>query len=64
MTDNPRQQQIERALAGFYERADAGRVPKRRRYHRVVGAPAGTHQHARRKRNQQRRNAYNWRVRP
>ena len=63
MTDNPRQAEIEKALAGFYERARRGKVPKQRRYRRVVGGVVGSHRHQRRKREQQRRNAGNWRGR-
>src|SRR3972149_2579785 len=43
------------ALAAFYERAERGRVPQRRRYGRVVGGVVGSHQHQRGKRNAQRR---------
>lgn len=60
---NPRQQEIERALAGFQQRADRGQVPKRRRYARVVGGVVGLYRHQRGKRNQQRKNAFNWRGR-
>ena len=60
MNDNPRQAEIERALAGFQDRADRGKVPKQRRYARVVGGVVGSHRHQQRKRNRQRRNAYNW----
>lgn len=61
MTDNPRQAEIEKALAGFQRRADAGKVPRRRRYNRVVGRRPGTFRHARNKREQQRRDAGNFR---
>ena len=58
---SPRTTGVERALAGFQARANHGRTPKRRRYGRVVGGVVGTYRHQRAKRNQQRRNAYNWR---
>jgi len=61
---NPRRANVEAALAAFYERAERGRVPQRRRYGRVVGGIVGSHQHQRGKRNQQRRNAGTWRFRP
>jgi len=58
---NPRQAEVEAALARFY----AERAPKlARRYRRVVGGVVGSHQHQRGKRNQQRRNAGTWRFRP
>ena len=60
---NPRRAEVEAALERFYERAQQGRVPKRRRYGRVGGV-VGSHQHQRGKRNQQRRNAGAWRFRP
>ena len=60
---SPRKTEVERALAGFQERADRGRIPQRRRYARVVGGVVGSHRHQRNKRNQQRRNAYNWTYR-
>lgn len=56
---NPRQPETEKALAGFYDRVRRGKVPKQRRYSR--GGVVGSHQHQRRKREQQRRNAGNWR---
>lgn len=49
MTDNPRQAETEAALAAFYRRAEAGRVPKQRRYSKIGGV-VGAHQHQRRKR--------------
>ena len=58
---NPRQAETEAALAGFYDRVRRGKVPKQRRYSRAVGGVVGAHQHQRRKRRQQRRNAGNWR---
>jgi len=59
---NPRQANVEAALAAFYaERAP--KLARRRRYARVVGGVVGSHQHSRRKRNQQRRNAGTWRFR-
>ena len=61
---NPRQANVEAALAAFYDRAERGRVPQRRRYGRVVGGVVGARQHQRRKRNAQRRNAGTWRFRP
>ena len=61
---NPRQAEVEAALADFWKRAQAGRVPQRRRYRRVVGGVVGAHRHQRRKREAQRRNAGNWRHRP
>ena len=60
---NPRQAEVEAALARFYaERAP--KLARRRRYARVVGGVVGSHQQSRRKRNQQRRNAGTWRFRP
>ena len=50
---NPRQANVEAALAAFYERAERGRVPQRRRYGRVVGGVVGARQHQRRKRLRQ-----------
>ena len=64
MGENPRQAEIEGALAGFYERVRRGKVPKQRRYSRVVGGVVGRHQHQRGKRNAQRRLSGNWRYRP
>jgi len=61
---DPRQANVEAALAAFWERAQAGRVPQRRRYGRVVGGVVGSHQWQRRKRNEQRRRAGTWRYRP
>ncbi len=61
---NPRQAEVEAALAAFYERAQQGRIPQRRGYGRVVGGIVGCQQHQRRRRNQQRRNAGTWRFRP
>jgi len=61
---NPRQAEVEAALAAFWERAQAGRVRQRQRYARVVGGVVGSQQHQRGKRNQQRRNAGTWRFRP
>ncbi len=49
---------MERTLAGFQARATHGRTPKRPK--RVIGGVVGTYRHQRAKRNQQRRNAYNW----
>ena len=63
MGENPRQAEVERALAGFQRRVDAGKVPKKRRYSRVGGGVVGSHQHQRGKRNAQRRLSSNWRVR-
>ena len=60
---SPRKTEVERALASFQARADRGRAPARRRYARVVGGVVGSHRHQRGKRNQQRRNAYNWMYR-
>lgn len=60
---NPRDREVARALAGFQARADHGRVPKRRRYGRVVGGVVGSHRHARGKRNRQRQAAFNWTYR-
>ena len=57
---NPRKTEVERALAGFQERADRGKIPKRRRYARVVGGVVGSHRHQRGKRNRQRQAAFNW----
>ena len=57
---NPRKTEVERALAGFYERADRGRVPKQRRYARVVGGVVGSHRHQWHKRKRQRQAAFNW----
>ena len=51
---NPRQAEVEAALADFWERAQAGRVPQRRRYRRVVGGVVGAHQWQRKKRLRQR----------
>ena len=60
---NPRQANVEAALAAFYaERAP--KLARRRRYARVVGGVVGSHRHQRGKRNQQRRNAGTWRFRP
>ena len=50
---NPRQAEVEAALADFWERAQAGRVPQRRRYRRVVGGVVGAQQHQRGKRLRQ-----------
>ena len=50
---NPRQANVEAALAAFYERAERGRIPRRRRYGRVVGGLVGSHQHQRGKRLRQ-----------
>ena len=50
---NPRRANVEAALAAFYERAERGRVPQRRRYGRVVGGVVGSHQHQRGKRLRQ-----------
>ena len=61
---NPRQAEVEAALAAFYDRAERGRIPQRRRYGYVVGGVVGSHQHQRGKRTQQRRNAGTWRFRP
>ena len=54
---NPRQAQVEAAVAGFYDRVSRGKVPKQRRYNRVVGRRPGTYRHARSRREQQRLNA-------
>lgn len=62
--DNPRREQTRAALEGFQLRIEQGRVPPRRRYSRVIGGVVGQRHHQRRKRDQQRRNAYNWRYRP
>jgi hypothetical protein len=53
---NPRQAEVEAALAAFQRRADAGRLPKRR-YGRVVGGIVGSHRHQSRKRERQRQTA-------
>ena len=60
---NPREREVERALAGFQERADRGRVPKRRRYGRVIGGVVGSHRHQWNKRKRQRQAAFNWTYR-
>lgn len=64
MMTNPRQAEIEAALAGFEERVRQGKVPKKRRYARVVGGIVGSHQHQRRKRKAQRKRAGNWSEQP
>ena len=57
---NPRQANVEAALAAFY----AERAPKLARRLRILGGVVGTHRYQRRKRNAQRRNAGTWRFRP
>ena len=52
-----------RALAAFQARVDAGRVPKRRRYARVVGGVVGSHRHQWNKRKRQRQACGLWRYR-
>jgi len=50
---NPRQASVEAALAAFYQRAEQGRVPQRRRHPRIVGGVVGAQQHQRGKRLRQ-----------
>jgi len=57
---NPRQANVEAALAAFY----AERASKLARRQRVIGGVVGSRRHQRRKRNAQRRNAGTWRFRP
>ena len=50
---NPRQAEVEAALAAFWDRAERGRIPQRRRYGRIVGGIVGAKQRQRGKRLRQ-----------